>query len=615
MFGPISPPPPTPSQFPRIRIVSQFSGIQSAVGNYTDGVTQLSECSRIGISINTLCTDLSFLVYNGNFSLAPPAPTGNAFMFKANLEYQGNSIPISFPSNTGQQMPTPAQTSGSGITTTVTTGASSATQTVGSTTNYQVGGTLNFATAGVNATIKSITSSTVVVLTSSISTTTGETVTIVGYQGSGTMLGDGQAMFSTPLGGLYSTATNYKWRHFRSCAPGTQMPYTGQQGNGPSGQNFNGNINTSDVVNGSTVQDGADYTTTINNTMASIKSGGYSWSPLAVIGRQIVEIPVWMISGDSVGFGFGSTYFEGYLGLACANAGVAYFNCGVSGITGLNQERYDGILQKLSRYVDGVLMQIGTNDINSAAGNDWFHAVGQGTYLAEAETFTGGIGQIIFSMVPQRTTSSGSLWNNYSGQAVLSTEPLRVQINNAFRDTSANGMAAYFAANLSKPATVGAPNDVWVASGMERNSDGTTVSLNATTYNFTCSSANATAGAIYTDTNGQSYTVGPSISAGTALCVTSLGNNPAPASGHLTYVSGSGDGTINYSSVTQSSSNQQMFGTGGYWLTNGTNNQYTADGIHPNGNAIIIVAPSVNTAPLLTLPSSTSGAYNTNSIG
>ena len=67
------------------------------------------------------------------------------------------------------------------------------------------------------------------------------------------------------------------------------------------------------------------------------------------------------------------------------------------------------------------------------------------------------------------------------------------------------------------------------------------------TYIFTVSSANATAGAIYSN-NGQNFTVTSTISAGTTLVTTGV-NSPLP-SGTLTKVSGTGDSTITYSTFT-----------------------------------------------------------------
>jgi hypothetical protein len=63
---------------------------------------------------------------------------------------------------------------------------------------------------------------------------------------------------------------------------------------------------------------------------------------------------------------------------------------------------------------------------------------------------------------------------------------------------------------------------------------------------FTVSSANATAGAVYTSAAGQSFTVESTIAAQTTL-VTSGNMNPSAASGTLTKLSGTGDATITYS--------------------------------------------------------------------
>jgi type VI secretion system secreted protein VgrG len=70
----------------------------------------------------------------------------------------------------------------------------------------------------------------------------------------------------------------------------------------------------------------------------------------------------------------------------------------------------------------------------------------------------------------------------------------------------------------------------------------------AGSYIFTVTSANATAGAIYSN-NGQNFLVTTTIVAGTTLFTTGLQNAPA-ASGTLTKVSGTGDATITFSSYT-----------------------------------------------------------------
>ncbi len=66
---------------------------------------------------------------------------------------------------------------------------------------------------------------------------------------------------------------------------------------------------------------------------------------------------------------------------------------------------------------------------------------------------------------------------------------------------------------------------------------------------FTCSSANATIGAVYIDsTNGQRFVVTSTIAGGTTLACMAQGTAPG-ASGTLTKFSGTGDATITYSAV------------------------------------------------------------------
>jgi len=66
---------------------------------------------------------------------------------------------------------------GTAIATTVTTGATSATQTLGDTTGILAGDVLHFATANVNRTVQSVTNGTVLVLTQSVTTVDSEAVT------------------------------------------------------------------------------------------------------------------------------------------------------------------------------------------------------------------------------------------------------------------------------------------------------------------------------------------------------------------------------------------------------------------------------------------------------
>jgi hypothetical protein len=75
---------------------------------------------------------------------------------------------------------------------------------------------------------------------------------------------------------------------------------------------------------------------------------------------------------------------------------------------------------------------------------------------------------------------------------------------------------------------------------VQRLTSGTTYNLS---YVFSVTSANATAGATYTN-NGITYTVSSTISSGTTLVVT--GNGDPTASGTLTKASGTGDATITF---------------------------------------------------------------------
>jgi hypothetical protein len=90
--------------------------------------------------------------------------------------------------------------------------------------------------------------------------------------------------------------------------------------------------------------------------------------------------------------------------------------------------------------------------------------------------------------------------------------------------------------------------------------DGANLSITDANYdvvNFVVSSANATAGAIYSN-NSQDFTVVTTISGGVALSTTATGL--PTASGVLTKVSGTGDATINFSSYTIPASGTDVIG-------------------------------------------------------
>lgn len=100
---------------------------------------------------------------------------------------------------------------------------------------------------------------------------------------------------------------------------------------------------------------------------------------------------------------------------------------------------------------------------------------------------------------------------------------------------------------INGPTTGIAPGNLIVGTGIPA---GTTVlSLGTSQFTFTVTSANATAGAVYSS-NGQNFTVSATIVAGTTLVCT--GTVAPLSSGTLTLVSGTGDATIAFSAFTES---------------------------------------------------------------
>jgi hypothetical protein len=117
----------------------------------------------------------------------------------------------------------------------------------------------------------------------------------------------------------------------------------------------------------------------------------------------------------------------------------------------------------------------------------------------------------------------------------------------SFSNLIASGYFNVYSTNIAAPTTgyiTGiAPGQLIVSGAVPL---GTYVTAYVNTTVFTVTSANATAGATYTN-NGQTFTVTATIVAGTTLTTTQSG---APlASGTLTLATGTGDATITFSSV------------------------------------------------------------------
>ena len=118
---------------------------------------------------------------------------------------------------------------------------------------------------------------------------------------------------------------------------------------------------------------------------------------------------------------------------------------------------------------------------------------------------------------------------------------------------------------------------------------------------FTVSSANATAGAVYQASNGNTYTVTTTISGG--LTLTTTANGLPPVSGNLTKLSGTGDTTIVFSSYTytqgqltyQDPTTTQPTASNAEWVING----------YPKGEIFNILSYVIYYAPL------TSQSYRT----
>jgi len=526
--------------------------------------------------------DPMFLFVNGYWTASQLLPVGNPLTIKPYIEFSGQRIALSLKNATTTNISTPAQT---GSTTTVSSGSNSIYQALGSTTYLVPGATLYFNSAATASVVRTVPNSTSVILSSAVNTSTNEVVTVSSWPGPSYVIPDGGFCWTEHCMGLFLNTGSYQIATYQSVGPQQVIAKVW-------GYNYLSTQRSSDTLWGGT-KDGGDYTLSTSLIPGFASSAAYYYGPSAAVGRQVgTPLAVTIVMGDSIAFGNGNLPWAGLIGTAIQNAGLSQFNMGLGGATAVNLSKFGGgIIFSLCQYADHIAVSLGTNDIAAA----FTISALQAGYLSIAQQTTAYGADISFLSIPPRTTSTDN-WVTYANQTPMTYTPQIVAVNNWFRDTSVNGATTYFNNNLNTPGSYSG-YFMDICQIIAKGSSGQTPTFTATTFAFTISAPTTAPSflATYQDANGNVYTVGPSITGETTLYTTILvvpTNLPA-ASGTLTRVSGTGDNTITYTSYTQSSANQEMYGTGGYWITNGTSNYATADGIHPSSNINSLVAPAV----------------------
>ena len=172
---------------------------------------------------------------------------------------------------------------------------------------------------------------------------------------------------------------------------------------------------------------------------------------------------------------------------------------------------------------------------------------------------------------------------------------------NSYIVTVTTNTPGSFAYSSTAPVSNWATSDL--TAGSQHSGDSFTY-VSSAPYSFVVTSANATAGATYTN-NGKTFTVSSTISAGTLLLVNGTG---APsASGTLTKASGTGDATITFSSFVGSNwinfagPGKVIAGNALGYVGNTLNVQYDNSTIQLNGsNQIFAAAASVSQSGVIT---------------
>jgi hypothetical protein len=547
--------------------------------NCTDRVQWTQQCT---------VTDPMWLFGNGYWTASQFLGVGNPLTIKPYLEIWGNRIPLVLPASTTAALTTAIQTGTNVSTTLTTTTSSSLYLTVGTTAYWVPGCVIKDVSAGTSTTVKAIVDTTHVVVSSAVTWTSGDTINVTSWPGAGYTIPDGGMVWSQHITGLELLGgTAYQMATYQTV--GAQQIIAKCYG-----YTYLNGQRCSDPIWGGTL-DGGDYTNLTAVYPGYATSAAYYYGPTIGVGRQLpgtYKACTWGV-GDSTMYGNGNNPFQGMIGTAInAQTGCYELNGGLGGATIGNLIRLGGgNIFELAQWCDHVAVSAGTND----TANNEAPALVESYMITFAQLLTAYGADISFCSIPPRSASSSDTWMTYANQVPSTYNSWNEVINNWFRDTTSNGAAAQM-----KVAGVNYSNYFMdIDQAIEKSSTGTAPTFTATTFAFTIT-APTTAPAFlstYQDANGNVYTVGPSITGETVLYTTILtaptGTGVPTQAGTLTKVSGTGDSTLTYSAYTESSNNQEMFGTGGYWVTNGTANYPTSDGTHPGLGINSIMAPYI----------------------
>ena len=294
----------------------------------------------------------------------------------------------------------------------------------------------------------------------------------------GSYIGDGEIVLTKPsFGGMIAKGANARYRVHKKVTAGQYWPL-----NSGSTTYGWGGVLTTDAVYGSTKTDGSDQTVTYNANVAAAFGTApvFGFQATAVIAEQITPVPVCLITGDSVSYGYGGTLGLGFIGTALTASNVAWHNDGLPGIDYFNLAQYSTLPAYLADFVDHAMLHCGSNEIFTAAVTT-ISALQANLLLACKELVRPDTLTLNIWTVGQRNTSSDN-WATYANQTRITTssvagfnpEAFRIQWNNFLRDKTGTGAAAFLKANLPSTLTI---NILDYTPLIERNSDGSLIVL------------------------------------------------------------------------------------------------------------------------------------------
>ena len=339
-------------------------------------------------------------------------------------------------------------------------------------------------------------------------------------------------------------------------------------------------------------------------------SGGqYGFCPIALMGipDQGLNVPLAELHGDSIGMGVNQYDGQGWFGLACQNAGNAYWQNARNGASLIGSwqtaggHSMRGLFQSAAT---DVLCQFGTNDITGSLVS---LATLQAAVLTDAvsvkkrRSASGAPVRYWLPTILPRTPVSTDSWATAGNQLVQglaitgasNASPIELTFGSVHgftngQPTTVAGVGGNTAANGSWYVNVIDSSHVTLYS----NSGLTTPSTGNGAWTSGGGASRPQVDAVRTGYNAW-VVAGCPVTSATNITAVAIGTSGALLAGQPGHPV---DVTFDITTNVEVNASNVLTLAGGYWISNGTANYYVSDGTHPLAHACPLIAPNVPTS-------------------